>query len=134
MKLSLKEGFTLIELLIVMSIIGLLASLLVPNIAAAQNRAKEAAVKAIVHNIQAEVEGYQIDNNAYPEGADISLAELIPLLKLKSSFKNPFTGVSYNSGDKAGQIIYSYDDNAGIYKLTAYKRDGASELLVLTNS
>ncbi len=128
-----RKGFTLIEVLIVMAIIGLLSSILLPNISGAQNKAKEAAVKALVYNIQVEVEGYQIENNSYPEGSNISVAELAPLLGLKNPPKNPFTGKDYTAADKAGQITYSYVADPGYYTLTGTKKDGTTVLLLLTN-
>ena len=128
-----KKGFTLIELLIVMAIIGLLSSILLPNISGAQNRAKEAATKAVLYNIQIEIEGYQLDNNCYPEGSNITLAELAPLIPLKNSPKNPFTGKDYTAQDKAGQITYTYTADPGYYTLTAYKKDGETVLFLLTN-
>ena len=129
-----RQGFTLIEVLVVMAIIGLLTSILLPNISMAQNRAKEAAVKAIAHNVQAELEGYNIENYAYPDGQNLPLADLTVLLKLKNAFKNPYTGVAYTSGDTAGKIIYDSNLQDGSYQLTSFKKDGMSELLVLTNN
>lgn len=128
-----RKGFTLIEVLIVMAIIGLLSSILLPNISGAQNKAKEAAVKALVYNIQVEVEGYQIENDSYPEGSNISVAELAPLLGLKNPPKNPFTGKEYTTADKAGQITYTYVSDPGYYTLTGFKKDGSTVLLLLTN-
>lgn len=128
-----KKGFTLIELLIVMAIIGLLSSILIPNISGAQNKAKEAAVKAVMYNIQVELEGYQIDNGSYPDGSNISIAELAPLIPLKSTPKNPFTGKEYTSQDKAGQITYTYTTDPGYYTLEGFKKDGQTVLHVLTN-
>lgn len=128
-----RQGFTLIELLIVIAIIGLLSSILLPNISGAQNKAKEAAVKATMYNIQVELEGYQIDNNFYPEGANLTLAELSSLLALKNTPKNPFSGKEYSAEDKAGQINYSYTAEPGYYTLTGLKKDGQTVLLVLTN-
>jgi len=70
------RGFTLIEVLVVIAIIGLLTSLIVPNVAQAQRKAKEAGVKATIHTLQAALETYQLDNSSYPEGDNVSLAGL----------------------------------------------------------
>ena len=133
---DLKKGFTLIEILIVLSIIGLLSSLLIPNIAGAQLKAKEAGVKAALHNLQTGLETYNIDYFVYPPGNNITAAELSQLLIQKDYLKkaplNPFTGYAYGAEDSAGKIIYSFD-NANTYTLTGYKADGQSILLELTN-
>lgn len=128
-----RKGFTLIELLIVMAIIGLLSSILIPNISGAQTKAKEAAVKAVMYNVQVELEGYQIDNGSYPDGSNIAIAELATLIPLKSVPKNPFTGKDYTAEDKAGQITYTYVTDPGYYTLTGFKKDGQAVLHVLTN-
>jgi hypothetical protein len=38
------------------------------------------------------------------------------------------------AGDQAGRIMYSLNSSLGVYTLTAYKKDGATVLLELTNS
>jgi type II secretion system protein G len=61
-----RKGFTLIEILVVIGIIGLLAVFLVPNLLGAQDRAKETAVKAVMHSLQLAVEAYNMENDSYP--------------------------------------------------------------------
>ncbi len=128
------KGFTLIELLIVLAIIGLLSSVLLPNISGAQTKAKEAAVKAIMYNLQTELEAYHLESETYPEGSAISAAELATELGLKKIPKNPFTGREFTSADKPGQILYSSTDESAGYTLTGYRKDGSTELFVLTNN
>jgi type II secretion system protein G len=133
MSKKIQAGFTLLELMVVISIIGFLMTILVPNISVAQTRAKEAGVKAIVHTVQSDLEGYQMDTGAYPVGTRISVAELSSVLGGKQ-YKNSFTGKNYEPGDTAGQIVYEYNETDGSYVLTAYKRDGRTVLQVLTNT
>ena len=128
-----KKAFSLMELLVVMSIIGMLSAVMIPNLAGAQNRAKETALRALLYNVQAEVEGYYLDNDYYPAGESTQLAQLVNELGLKR-FRNPFTGKEYLASDQAGRIIYSFNGGLGVYTLTAYKKDGAAVLLELTNN
>ncbi|MBD3267494.1 prepilin-type N-terminal cleavage/methylation domain-containing protein [bacterium] len=62
-----RKAFTLIELLIVVAIIGILASIAVPNFLNAQLRAKIARVKSDMKSLSTALESYQIDHNAYPD-------------------------------------------------------------------
>lgn len=57
----LKEGFTLIELLIVISIIGVLATIGVISFSGAQERARDANRKSDLRNIQTAIEVFKND-------------------------------------------------------------------------
>jgi len=103
-----------------------------------QDRAKEAGVKAIMHSIQLAIEAYNMENEAYPMGSNITLKDLCDNYLMQGGYvslipKNPFTGKEYTEADKAGKIIYVYDDTNGSYKLIGYKRNGFSKLQELSN-
>ena len=61
-----KKGFTLIELLIVISIIGILAVALLPNVLNAPKRARDAARKSDIATIVKAVETFNVDKGNYP--------------------------------------------------------------------
>ncbi|MBM3268368.1 MAG: prepilin-type N-terminal cleavage/methylation domain-containing protein [Candidatus Sericytochromatia bacterium] len=68
MKSKAQQGFTLIELLVVVVIIGILASVAVPNFMGAQDKAKNSGVQANTHNVQMALEQYAVDNaGVYPD-------------------------------------------------------------------
>ncbi|OGB89677.1 hypothetical protein A2625_06065 [candidate division WOR-1 bacterium RIFCSPHIGHO2_01_FULL_53_15] len=133
-----RKGFTLVEILVVIGIIGLLAVFLVPNLLGARDRAKETAVKGVMHSVQLAIEAYQMENNIYPVGSNIPLESLCKNYLMAGGYiagvpKNPFTGKEYVDGDATGKVIYDYNDATGAYVLTGYKRNGMSKVLELTN-
>jgi prepilin-type N-terminal cleavage/methylation domain-containing protein len=61
------RGFTLIELLVVVIIIGILAAIALPNFIGAQDKAREASVKANMRTAQIAAESYATDaGGTYP--------------------------------------------------------------------
>src|SRR3954470_5330673 len=65
-----EQGFTLLELLIVIVIIGILAVLIIPNLTAGPQRARDSQRKSDLRNVKTALETYFNDNNAYPNVAD----------------------------------------------------------------
>jgi type IV pilus assembly protein PilA len=105
-----QKGFTLIELMIVVVIIGILASIAVPNFIAMQRRAKESTVKSNMHTVQISMEDFSIQNNGvYATSAASALTDGRTLAQVCPSGNfpvNPFTRlpsvVQFNSDPSAG--------------------------------
>ncbi len=133
-----RKGFTMIELLVVIAIIGLLAAFLVPNLMGAKDRAKETAVKGVMHSVQLAIEAYEIENMTYPPVRNIAMESLCRNYLMAGGFMagvptNPFTGQEYKDADAAGKIIFDYDDVTGKYTLAGYGRTGLNKIQELTN-
>jgi type IV pilus assembly protein PilE len=60
------KGFSLIELLIVMTIIGIIATLGIPAYSKQVDAAKRSDGKAMMMKVQLKMERYVFDNNTYP--------------------------------------------------------------------
>lgn len=64
-----RRGFTLIELLVVISIIGILAALLIANMVGVRERARDAATKNNLKQLQSALRLYYNDYQTYPAAA-----------------------------------------------------------------
>jgi type IV pilus assembly protein PilA len=60
-----RQGFTLIELLIVVVIIGVLATIAIPNFRATKGKANAATIKADLRNMISAQEGYYYTHGEY---------------------------------------------------------------------
>lgn len=83
------KGFTVIELMLVVSIIGIVAAMSVPNYLTMQARAKEADVIGLAHLVQLASEDFCARNDGVY--SDLA-ADIVPCLPNHGLLRNPFTG------------------------------------------
>ena len=128
-----RKGFTLIELLIVVSIIGILAVVLIPNVSDAPSRARDADRISTVNEIVAAVEAFYIDNNRYPVGI-MCVGPVSPVFP--EALGVPFTSESADETDFVNNYLGgSAPSNPSIYEKPVYCDDGtnAYHIYVSTN-
>lgn len=133
-----KNGFTLIELLITLTIIGLLASLLLPNFSSIFGKAKQTALKNQMNTIQLALESYNLSNGAYPTGTETPITELCQVLiqsgNLSKIPNNPYTGKTYTESDGSGKITYTFDPNTETYTLKGFGKQNQQIEIELSNT
>lgn len=81
-------GFTLIELLIVLSIIGILASISVPSYQRHVIKAREAVLMEDLYQMRRTIDAFFADKAKYPE----RLEDLVEHRYLRDLPRDPFTG------------------------------------------
>lgn len=98
-------GFTLIELIIVMTIIGVLATLAIPSYVTAVKHAREAVLKEDLHVMRAAIDSYTMDKQKAPQ----SLDDLITDGYLRVIPEDPMTHSKDTWVTETSDAMYSLD-------------------------
>ncbi len=85
-----EHGFTLLELIVVVAIIGILAGIVVPNLAGRPKRAKEAVLRHNLLALRDVIDQYYGDKGHYPETLEI----LVESGYLRALPYDPMTGAN----------------------------------------
>lgn len=118
-----ERGFTLIELLIVITIIGILASIAVPSYQRSTIKARETVLMEDLYQMRRAIDSFYADKSKYPD----SLDDLVSSKYLRDIPRDPFTDASDTwqivppeSGDDgsvaAGSVfdVHSGSDKVGL--------------------
>jgi len=123
-----KKSFTLLEILIVVAIIGLLASLIMPNLIGRYERAKEEIAKAQLEMLSSAIEAFRLDMGRYPNTLD----ELINCND--PNWRGPYLAKRQIPKDPWGRdYIYKCPGEHGPYDLYSLGPDGQLNEKAITN-
>jgi len=125
-----KKAFTLIEIMIVIIILGLLASLVVPNLIGQGEQAKQKLVCVQMKSLKNALDSFKIQEGTYPsteEGLEALLKNPNPE-KYKSYPQGGFLGSKKLPKDPWGHnyIYVNQDGNIDIISLGADGKEGGS--------
>jgi prepilin-type N-terminal cleavage/methylation domain-containing protein len=100
-----KQAFTLIELILVVTILGILASLIVPTFQGHVLTAKEAAAKDSLKVMRTQIELYKMEHNGIPPGYISGSGASTALLVLQFTATTTDTGAVSPSTIPAGAYV-----------------------------
>ena len=101
------HGFTLLELMIVMTIIGILATLAEPSFRTATVKAREAALKKDLFIFRDAIDQYYADQGVYPP----SLKDLVDKKYIRAMPVDPFT----KSADSWVEVMAQEEGESGVF-------------------
>jgi len=97
---TIPNGFTMVELMIVVSIVGILATMAVPSYQVSVVRAKEAALRQDLFTLRDVLDQHRADQGKYPA----SLQTLVAAGYLRSIPRDPFTNSESTWQEMTGTV------------------------------
>jgi general secretion pathway protein G len=85
------QGFTLIEIVVVITVIGILAALVAPNIFQHVGAAKSATAKSQIEMLGTALDAYRLDNGHYPTTQQgLNALWEIPTVDTPTNWRGPY--------------------------------------------
>ena len=105
---SLFSGFTIVELIIVITVIGILASIAIVSYSGSQNRAKKSSFEATAQQVKLKLGDHLTDKNNYPSTKGASVSTNDSVLKYLNDSGSPTLATDFNKTTSASAAIFSY--------------------------
>ena len=123
-----RAGFTLIEIMVVILVLGMLATLVAPNIVRNVGTAKSAAARSQIELLGAALDSYRLDNDDYPttEQGLGALWQAPTAVPQPRNWRGPYLkkDVPLDPWGRPYQYRYPGTAPGPSYELSSYGRDG----------
>lgn len=100
------KGFTLVELMIVVSILGILGAIVLPQFSNSTQKASESAAKDMLHTIRGQIEMYKLDHNGLAPGYIGSATATTTVLENQLVGTSTVNGLARSSKTPADPYIH----------------------------
>ena len=120
-----QTGFTLIEIMVVVVIIGLLATLILPNVLGRQEQALMVKAKADVKQISSQLSMYKLDNFTYPTTSE-GLQALVTNPGGKKHWKGYLDKKPKDPWDNDYQYLQPGQKNPNSFDVWSFGADGVA--------
>lgn len=126
-----RNAFTLIEIMIVIIILGLLSSLVVPNLIGQSDQAKEKIVCIQMESLNNALKTFRLENGCYPSTKEglLALIKNPDPTKYTSFPKGGFLDKGLPRDPWKNDYIYiNEDDNVELISLGADRKEGGTDI------
>ena len=123
MSQQMKKAFTIIELMVVITIIGILASLVAPRFMGKLESAKIKTTKAQLEMFSTALDSFNLDVGRYPTDSE-GLKVLWTKSKDIKGYDGPYLPKPVESDAWGNSYIYKLNSNDHPYNIISYGKDG----------
>jgi general secretion pathway protein G len=115
------QGFSLIELLVVLMILGLIASVVVPNLIGQGEKANASAAKTQIQRLAMAIDEFYLDAGRPPQ----NLRELVERPGNASSWNGPYVNNALMNDPWGNPYNYRFPGQHRTYDIFSYGSDGS---------